>query len=131
MNAVESGDFQPVKQEGDATAAPKLNKELCRIDWSQSAQSVHNLIRGLSPYPGAFSVLHGKRLQILRSRPVEFASSNAAPGTVIRVEKQQVTVQTGNGQIALLRVKPQGKRAMSVEEYVRGYCIQTGDVFEN
>ena len=49
----------------------------------------------------------------------------------MRVEKQQVVVQTGNGQIALLQVKPQGKRAMSAEEYIRGYSIHPGDIFES
>lgn len=129
VNAIENDRIEPIAQKGTITKAPKLSKELCRIDWTQTAFNVHNLIRGLSPTPGAYSNLNGKRIQILRSKIVE-SDSSTSPGTVVDIVKNgPVIVQTGKEQIMILQVKPQGKRIMSIEEFVRGYPINVGDRF--
>ena len=131
VNLIDEGKAAPKEQRGKVTKAPKLDKELCRIDWSQPAENLHNLIRGLSPYPGAYSVFKGKRIQILYSKPVVNQNSNLPPGTVVQVDEQSgVQVQTGQDKILVLKVKPQGKRAMSIGEFVHGNPVHTGDVFE-
>ncbi|MDA0729494.1 MAG: methionyl-tRNA formyltransferase [Bacteroidetes bacterium] len=99
--------------------APKLFKEDGRIQWRRSAKEIHNLVRGLNPYPGAWTTLpDGSTLRIHESRPsdVNFASP---PGTV-HTHKGQASVQCLDGCIDLIRVQPQGKPVMSIDSYLNG-----------
>jgi methionyl-tRNA formyltransferase len=110
-------EFKPQADSG-ATYARKIEKSETRIDWSRPAQEVHNHIRGLSPFPGAwFEVAHeGKpvRVKALRSTRAE---GNGKPGTVL---DDRLTVACGKGAIRLLEVQRAGAKAMSAEEFLRG-----------
>ena len=117
-----------------ATLAPILKKEDGLLDWNQSAISLANRIRGLSPWPGAFTFVHGERLGIWKVQ-VEEHDENAmlpsknnqdAPGTIVGVTKHAVHVQTGNGLLHLLEVQPANKKRMTVTQYVAGHHIQVG-----
>ncbi|MEE1207157.1 MAG: methionyl-tRNA formyltransferase [Muribaculaceae bacterium] len=122
------GDLKPIPQaelevEQAATYAPKIFKEDCRIDWTRPAQQVHNFVRGLSPYPAAWSVLCGDT-----SAPTEikiFATALAkgsnfgAPGQVSIVDGKMV-VACGDGAVEVLEVRPAGKKQMPVDAYLRG-----------
>ena len=137
MNIVEqlaAGTAQPLEQDkSKATKAPRLSKELGLIDWTKTAQQIHNQVRALQPWPRAYtnwqrSQQEPLRLIVHRSRLVG-DRSDIAPGSVLKVDGTLV-VSTGDGLIALEEIQPAGKRAMQAEEFLRGYQIQVGDQLE-
>lgn len=121
----------PQKDE-EATPAPKLKKEDGRIDWSKSAEDIRNHIRGMNPFPGAYSELNGRKIKIYKaSFVVQNGVEETTPGEVVKTDdKEGFVVSTGKGFLSLLEVQPEGKRRMSGPEFVRGYRINIGDVFE-
>jgi methionyl-tRNA formyltransferase len=106
----------------DATYAPRLNKEDGRVDWSWPAERIHNLIRGLHPWPHAASFLGSQRLILHRSRPAPDAVAGG-PGTVVEAVGDRLLVATGLGGLDLLEVQPEGKRPMSIREFLSGHPL--------
>lgn len=132
VSGIDDGSCRPRKQSGEPSSARKLTPELGRIDWQKDAATLHNLIRGLSPYPGCFCQFREKRIKIMRSKRIADADAgaDAAPGVIVSREKHgPIHVQTGAGLLALLEVKPEGKRHMTADEFVRGSRIQPGEKF--
>jgi methionyl-tRNA formyltransferase len=119
------------------TRAPKLRKEHGLIDWSRAAQQVVNQVRAMQPWPGAYAFWQpgGReaiRLNIEQARVVAGAPRGNAPefpGMVVQVTSQDVHVRTGDGLIALLTVRPAGKRSMPVAEFLHGHRVAAGDRF--
>lgn len=109
-----------------ATYAPLLTKELERIDWTQSAADIHNLIRGLNPWPGSYTICRSKRLKLWASEVLSEQTS-AAAGTIIRVEGERLIVAAKDGMLALLSVQPEGKKRMAAGDFARGYQITAGE----
>jgi len=107
--------------------AKKISNDDSRIDWQQPAQNVHDLIRGLSPFPGAFALFDfGKgeeRVKILQSRMVN------ATGPIGHVLDSTLTIACGSGAVQLLRLQRAGNKAMTAEEFLRGHPIQAGARF--
>ncbi|MEW6193672.1 MAG: methionyl-tRNA formyltransferase [Bacteroidota bacterium] len=122
-----------------ATPAPKITKEICKIDWNKSAIDIHNLVRGLSPYPCAYFVLNGKHYKVFKTRIVtdsmedgkwkmENVEWNPAIDSQLttnnlRLTKKELYIQTGNGILQILELQPEGRKRMSVEEFLRGYSF--------
>ncbi len=126
VRAIEAGDVHPlVQDESLASPAPKIFKEDCKIRWDASAASVHNQIRGLSPYPGAFTSHRGKTLKIYRSQPLE-AQCSGIPGTV-EFSVADLKVHTRDRLIAITEIQQEGKARMGIEEFLRGYRFAAGD----
>jgi methionyl-tRNA formyltransferase len=118
-----------------ATYAPRLTKEEGLIDWSQSAQAIHNRVRGLYPWPHAYTYLNGARLIIRRTR-VQLAGRHAPPyegcGTVVNIDADALFVTAGNGEeLAVLEIQPEGRRPMSVRDFAAGHRIAPGDIFSS
>ena len=113
-------DCRP-QAEGGVTYAEKIDPAQTRIDWSRPAREVHNLIRGLSPYPGAwFEVdLNGKRERIKALRST-LAEDSGAPGALL---DQNLTIACGQGAVRLVEVQRAGKRPMSAEDFLRGAAL--------
>ena len=115
-----------------ATHAPRLTKEEGLIDWSQSGAAIHNRVRGLYPWPHAYTFLRGTRL-IIRRTQVDLAGRKAPPyergGTVLTVEPEAIHVATGDGELAIVEVQPEGRRPMSVRDFTAGHRLAPGDVF--
>lgn len=111
----------------EATYAPLLTKELECIDWSQSAVDIHNLIRGLNPWPGSYTICRNKRLKLWKSEVLAEETGEQA-GTIIRVESERLVVATGTGVIALVSVHPEGKKRMAAGDFARGYQITVGEI---
>jgi methionyl-tRNA formyltransferase len=132
INLVERGEVKPLKQEDPlATKAPKITPEHCRINWSKEAVKIRNLIRGLSPVPGAFAFFRGKILKIFKSEVMGDTLFSEDFGEVVESDtKKNVWVKTGKGYLSLLEVQPEGKRRMSIEEFIRGYRVKPGERFE-
>lgn len=110
-----------------ASPAPKIFKEDCRIDWRQPAEKIHNRIRGLSPYPTAFTTHHGKVIKLYKSHVAE-GTSTGEPGKV-QVTGSNLHVATGDRMIAIDELQQEGRKRMGVEEFLRGYKIQNGEKF--
>ena len=128
LDQLESEGIKPKKQDPSLVSkAPKITKEICHLNFNQSAQQVHNWIRGLSPYPAAFAYWNGKLLKLFRSRPVAAGDSNAEPGTIVMVMKNAFSVQCASGIIDIFEVQLQGKKKMSVEAFLNGQSLKKGD----
>jgi methionyl-tRNA formyltransferase len=118
------------QNDGQATTAPKLKKEEGSIDWSKRAIDIKNHVRGMNPFPGAFTELKGRIVKVHRTQRVPNGKGTAVPGEVVRIDSQAgLIVSTGEGVLALTEVQPEGKRRMSGLEFVRGYRVKEGDVF--
>ncbi|MFA6265650.1 MAG: methionyl-tRNA formyltransferase [Pseudolabrys sp.] len=102
------------------TYAEKISKSESRIDWAKPAREVHNHIRGLSPFPGAWFEFEGVRVKVLRST---LGSGSGAPGTAL---DDDLTIACGDGAVRLVQVQREGKKAMSAEEFLRGTAVMKG-----
>ena len=109
-----------------STYASKITKEEGLIDWTLAATDIHNRVRGLYPWPHAFSYLNGERLIVMRSH-VAPEPTSADPGTIVDVSSGAISVATGHGgRLAIDEVQPEGRRAMKVRDYLAGHPIQPG-----
>lgn len=127
---LERGDLLPRPQDDTlATSAPKIFRDSCRIPWEKSAREVHDHIRGLSPSPAAWSMLHGTEMKILETFVSE-EDSTGTPGSFITLEPE-LCVQCGRGSVVVCLVKPAGRKEMTAEEYLRGHRIGPADRFTN
>ena len=121
-----------------ATYAPRLTKEEGLIDWSQPSSGIHNRVRGLYPWPHAYTFVDGARLIVLRSRvdPADLEGPRdnedkapALPGTIVGVTRDAIQVATGEGgQLAIVEVQPEGRRPMLVRDFLAGHPIRPGAV---
>jgi len=113
-----------------STYAAKITKEEGLIDWMLPAGAIHNRVRGLYPWPHAFSYLNGERLIVMRSH-VSTEPTNAAPGTIVDASSGAIHVATGYGErLVIDEVQPEGRRAMKAREYLAGHPIQPGTRFD-
>lgn len=130
LKTVEAAKSQNVPREkqddSKFTYAAKIEKEDRIVDFSKSALQVHNQIRGLSPFPRAFTYMQdGKLLQITKSRVSE---GNGKAGEVIKADKEGFTVACGSGAVTVLEVIPEGKGKMDASAFVNGRKISVGDI---
>ncbi|WP_457678427.1 methionyl-tRNA formyltransferase [Thermovibrio sp.] len=123
---VVSGEVKPVPQdESKATYCPKIAKEMGRVDWSLPAERIFNMVRAFTPWPGAHTFFKGKRIKITKAKPVELGGE---AGKVIRAGKELI-VGAGKGALKVERLKPEGRKEITGEEFVRGYRVKEGDAF--
>ena len=121
IDLIESGEVELLKQnETLASPAPKITKEICKIDWNQPAEKIHNLIRGLSPYPCAFFKYNGKSYKVYKAHLDKSQNKPADEIGKISQMKSEIFVQTSEGRIQLLEIQPEGRKRMSAEEFLRG-----------
>ncbi len=104
-----------------STYAPLLDKEVGRIDWKKSAQEIHDLVRGLNSWPGAYTMLEGQKFKIWRTR---LAEGTAEPGEIVSVTKQGLLVGTGEEMLEILELQAPSKKKMAAGDYVRGHGLQ-------
>jgi methionyl-tRNA formyltransferase len=116
------------RQQGGATAAPKILPEHCRIDWGRPAAEVVNFIRGLSPHPGAYTVWNGKRVKLFKAGSLSGEYTGAAPGTVVRADEAGLTIASGSGRVIVRMIQLECGQAMAVGDFLRGHCIVSGTV---
>jgi methionyl-tRNA formyltransferase len=132
IDLIEKGEVKPFPQDNSqATPAPKITPELCKIDWSRTATEIKNLIRGLSPVPGAYTSCNGKILKIFKAQVVDETPYSEGYGEVISADKNKgLEIKTSKGSLRILELQPQSKRKMKGEEFLRGYRIKAGDKLE-
>lgn len=145
LDAIEEGTVTPVPQGDSGTHYAKmLRKEMGNIDWTKSAEEIGRLVRGLNPWPSAYTHWNGKMLKIWMAEPVtqeELSAlgcdekngmdlKEAQPGTVMIVTKDTLMVQTGDGLLALTELQMEGKKRMPVQTFLMGCRLQTGEKLE-
>jgi methionyl-tRNA formyltransferase len=128
VRLIASGTAPRIPQDASlATPAPKIFREQCRIDWGRPAPDVVNQIRGLSPYPGPFTIHDGREIHVYRAALA--SSSGAPPPGEIRVDGGQLVVGTGDGAVRLVELQQEGRKRMGAEEFLRGYRLRDGERF--
>lgn len=126
LDKLKNGTAQRTAQrEEDATYASMLDKSMCVIDWNKSAQEVHNLVRGLNPWPVALTTLSGKRMKIISTR---ISNKSGNPGQVVSVNP--LTVACKSGSVEILTLQPEGKKAMDSKSFLMGHKLDTDTCFE-
>jgi methionyl-tRNA formyltransferase len=110
----------PQTNTADLKSAPKIVTDTCRIDWNKPARQVHNLIRGLSPFPTAFTELDGKMLKIYRSE-MEAKTPVVPPGTHDTDHKTWLRWATPDGYVRAIELQLEGKKKMAAADFIRGY----------
>ena len=115
-----------------ATYAHRLRKEEGLIDWGAAAAVIHNQVRGLQPWPMAWTFFDGRRVILVRTRAVPEAprSPANAPGTIVEIPKDALRVQTGAGLLDVLTVQPEGRRAMAARDFAAGHHVEAGLRFD-
>ncbi len=128
LSGLEKGTITPAKQDGSkATYAEKITKEECKISFDTDAKVVHNKIRGLYPFPGAFCIHGEKMLKLCESRVVN-ENANGQVGEVINLSKDGILVKCKEGAILLTRLKPEGKGEMTAFDLINGRKITLGEI---
>lgn len=113
--------------EAEATFAPLLKKEDGHIDWARSSREIHNFVRGMNPWPSAFTHLGGKVLKVWRTRLVT-GRARGAPGEVIGIKEDEgILVATGKGQILITELQLEGKKRMQAGQFLLGHKVQIGE----
>lgn len=121
VQAIEQGEVELQQQDHQmATKAPKLYHENCEIDFTQSTEEVHNFIRGLSPYPGAWTQLEDKTFKILRSAK-DYEAPTHAPGAFVSDNRSYLKIATADGYVRVLELQLEGRRRMDIEPFLNGY----------
>jgi methionyl-tRNA formyltransferase len=121
VNLIESGNVELQMQDDSfATPAPKITKEICEIDWSKSADEIHNLIRGLSPYPAAFFIFNEKVIKIYEA---EVVYRDDLKSLEVVQSKTELIIGCGKNAIKILQLQQEGKKRMRVVEFLRGYSF--------
>jgi len=129
LDGIASGTLEAHPQEhSQATHAPKITKEMARIDWSKSSRDLFNLIRGLNPVPGAFTLLEGKRLKVHFAVVHNKSAKSGAYGEILDFSEEGLVVQTGDGQLLLTELQPEGKRKMPANEFIRGHQVSLNSI---
>lgn len=127
LEKLEKGELKPEKQGETPTAyARMLDKKLGNIDWTRPAVEIERLIRGLNPWPSAYTTWNEKTMKIWDADVVD-EEKTAEPGTIIEVTKQTFSVQTGEGALSINELQIPGKKKMSADAFLRGYQVKTGE----
>lgn len=114
------------QNEADVTFAPKLTKETGRIDWDMPATAIERMVRGLQPWPCAYTFLNGKILKFLKCAVVDDLAGR--PGEIISVNKHHFVIGTGQGGLAIFELLPESSRQMDAASFLRGYHLSAGEI---
>ncbi|MFN3849470.1 MAG: methionyl-tRNA formyltransferase [Spirosomataceae bacterium] len=121
VRAIEAGDYPQVPQPQDIElkSAPKIFKETCEINWNQSAEQIHNFVRGLSPYPAAWTLLQGKVCKVYKTQIVDNQELSSEP--FVTDGKKYLMFRCTDKMLAVEELQLEGKKRMGIEEFLRGY----------
>lgn len=116
------------QRDEDSTYAKMLTKSLGQVDWSMEAGAIERLIRGLNPWPSAYTSLHGKTLKLWDADVLEETAADARPGQVVCCDPHRLVVAAGNGLLSIRQLQLEGKKRMDVETFLRGYAVKEGEI---
>ncbi|MGC8777412.1 MAG: methionyl-tRNA formyltransferase [Candidatus Caldatribacteriaceae bacterium] len=125
------GAIVPYPQEGEASYASMVRKEMARISWEEEASTIVNRIRAFSLQPGAYAFFRGKRVKILEAFLFQESGNTFAPGTVISIEREKgLVIQAGQGSVVVRTVQVENRKPMSFWDFCCGYRLKVGDQFQ-
>ncbi len=131
LELLEAGELVGTPQDDSAATYTKLlDKKDGRIDWTQSAETIHNLVRAATPWPGAQTLLQSKPIRLLVAAVID-ETPGGAPGELVLVDKTSLHVATGRGVLDVRTLQAAGKNAMTAKEFLNGARLQAGDRFES
>jgi methionyl-tRNA formyltransferase len=131
LTMLQNDELTPQQQDhDDATLAPPLKKEMGLIDWSKSAEELQSLIRGLDPWPSAYTYLDGKRYRLFLPRVIH-KNSDAPNGTVLLADSSGLLIATGSNALLVSELQPEGKKRLAVEAFLCGHPIAIGSRFSS
>lgn len=141
LKKLEEGTVLPVKQDDSkATYAKMLDRSMGNIDFSKSAEEIERLIRGLNPWPSAYTFYQGKMLKIWRAQVIEenalwlentsSTENTSQMGEIVKIDKEAIYIQTGKGILKLLEVQLEGKKRMDTAAFLRGVKVEKGQVLQ-
>jgi methionyl-tRNA formyltransferase len=128
LEGIMNGTLKPIPQDHTkATLAPLLKKEQGELNWALPAHEIFNLVRGLDPWPGAYTYCRGDRWSLWGVK-VRDIMSDKKPGTILKVAKDSLEVATGKGVLAIYELQPANARRMSVRDFLAGHEVKEGMV---
>jgi len=128
LEEMEAGTLRRIPQEGPTCYAGVLRKSMGEIDWNKGADEIERLIRGLNPWPSAYTHYQGKMIKIWEAECLP-DTGIGQPGQVILAEKDRIGVKTGEGILLIRALQPEGKKRMDTAAYLRGYPLEPGEIF--
>ena len=123
LEGIKNNNIVPIKQEGETCYAKMLDKNIAVINWSDSAENIHNLIRGLNPWPIAYTDYKGQKMKIYESAVLD-NKEYSEYGKIIEVNKEGIKVSTGLGTILIKKVQFPNGKPLTVEQYINGHEIE-------
>ena len=132
LQQMAAGTLVRTPQTGESNYAPMMTKETGHIDWTKTPQAIHNLVRGLNSWPGAYAFLAGKKYKVWRTLILDDSGEKLAPGTVAGVDANGINVAAGDGtkRICITELQAPGKKKMAAADYLRGHSLAADAVFE-
>lgn len=128
VTAIEDGTAERIRQNDDeSTYAPMMDRNLGHIDFKKSAVSIHNLVRGTVPWPGAWCESPYGKIKIWKTR-IGQGQTDREPGTIVSVDKQGIEVACGMGMLLIEEIQMPNKKRMHVSEYIKGNTIEIGKI---
>lgn len=125
IDLIKKGEAPREKQSNEDTCySPIMNKSLGNIDWNKSAIEIHNLVRGINPWPSAYTTYEGQTMKVWKTKVIN-KNSDKQPGTIISVDKEGINVSTSEGIVQIKEIQISGKKRMEVPEYIKGNNINT------
>ena len=129
LRLIENNDFKLLVQDNKkSTRAPKIKKEMLRINWSWKAEKINNWVRGLSPFPGMYTVYNGKKLKIFETTLVH-NDAELSIGKIEVINFKELIVHCADKMISILEVQQEGKKRLSIQDFLIGSNIKSGDYF--
>lgn len=130
LEGLYEGTLKPIAQNDDeSTYASKLDKTIAKIDWTKSSMDIHNQIRGMNPWPVAYTTYKGQRMKIYKSSIVS-DSSNKISGTILKVDKSGILVKAGKDSVLVEQIQFPNGKPMKVKDYMNGNTIEEGIILE-
>lgn len=129
LKLLEDGKLVPEKQDDAASCyAPLITKQMGEVDFTKDAVVIDRRIRGMTPWPSAYTYFHGKQLKIWRATPEEGAQEGCTAGSVVEVTRDCIRVACGTGSLAIYELQLEGKKRMSTHDFLLGVKVAVGDV---
>ena len=125
LNAIEKGEIKPITQDNSKTSyAPMLKKEDGQINWTKGAEDIYNMVRGMDPWPGAFTYYKGELWKVWKVRHGDTGKGLA--GEILAADKDRIDVASKDNVISIIEIQPANKKRMTVSVFLRGHKVEAG-----
>ena len=118
-----------IQDNSQFTRAPKINKDMLKIDWSWPGEKINNWVRGLSPYPAMYTIYKEKKIKIFKVKLLKEISKPSHPGKIDIVDSKKLIVHSKNYMVSILELQQEGKKRLKIEDFLKGFIIDKGQKF--